>query len=169
MQNYSLKTILSTFSKSNGKRRTIFNAGPIGGVNDKLIILFFILLPLIDYAIFFNPYVFDKLGIAASIVAFIVSLSIVMIIIFLTTLKAKKNVIKKITPSWKKYFKDIDLNMVLSTGITPYSKFFEFYETGLKKNLSEEELHKYLINAFTIMEEENKDLIESLKRDNQMN
>lgn len=164
MQDYSLKTILSTFSTSNGKKRTIFNLGPIGGISSSLVILLFISLPIIEYAVLFNPTVFKALGIAQAIVFYIVFLSIIMIVIFLTAWKIKMMVIKKITPSWKKYFDNIDLSMVLSSGITPYSQFFDYYAKGLENHYSEEALHNYLVDSCRKMEEENKDLIDAMNR-----
>lgn len=165
MPAYSLKTILSTISNPNGNKRTIFNSGPVGGVNSTFVLLFFISLPFIEYAVLFNPYVFKILGIATSIVVFIVSLSFVMIIIFVMTLKIKKRVVEKIAPSWNKYFDGIPLDMVVASGITPYSRFFEFYSKVAAKDLSEDRLYEYLIDSFKTMEEENKDLLEALRRD----
>lgn len=169
MRTYSLKAILSTFSDANGKKRTIFNLGPIGGISSNAVKLFFISLPFIEYALIFNPYVFNALGIAQCIVLYIVFLSIVMIMIFLISWKIKNSVIKKITPSWEKYFEKINLNMLLSSGRTPYSQFFEFYSKGIKENKTEEELHRYLLNSFQTMEEENKELIEAMIKDNKFN
>lgn len=169
MTTYSLKAILSTFANANGNKRTIFNLGSIGGISSNAVKLFFISMPFIEYALIFNPYVFNKLGIAQCIVLYIVFLSIVMIMIFLITWRIKNSVIKKITPSWEKYFEKINLKMLLSSGRTPYSQFFEFYSKGIEKNQTEEELHRYLMNSFQIMEEENKELIEAMIKDNKFN
>lgn len=169
MHTYSLKAILSTFAKADGTKRTIFNLAPIGGISSQYVILFFFAMPFIEYALIFNPYVFNALGIAQCIVLYIVLLSTVMIAVFLIALKIKKSVIKKITPSWKKYFDKIDINMLLSTGTTPYSKFFEYYSKGLGEDKSEEELHRYLLDSFKIMEEDNKELIEAMIKDNKFN
>ncbi len=169
MSHYPLKTILLTFSNSDGNKRIIFNAGPIGGVNSTFIKLFFLSFPFLEYAILFNPFVFKELGLVTSIVTYIVGLSIIMISIVLLTMKVKTKVIKKITSSWEKYFAAIDINMVLASGITPYSDFFNFYTKKAKENLSEDELHTYLLDSFKTMKEENKDLIEALKRDNKIN
>lgn len=166
MSTYSLKAILSTFAKANGTQRMIYNLGAIGGISSKVVILFFVAMPFIEYALIFNPSVFKALGIAQCIVLYIVFLSIVMIAVFLITWQIKKSVIKKINPTWKKYFDKIDINMVLSSNATPYSKFFDYYSKGLEENQSEESLHHYLLNAFKIMEEENKELIEAMIKDN---
>lgn len=166
MPTYSLKAILSTFSKSDGTKRTIFNAAPIGGISSKSVILFFLSMPFIEYALIFNPYVFNALGIAQCIVLYIVLLSIVMIAVFIISWQIKKSIIKKITPSWEKYFEKINLDMLLSSGRTPYSQFFEFYSKGIKENMTEEELQRYLLNSFKTMEEENKELIEAMIKDN---
>lgn len=166
MTTYSLKAILSTFAKSDGSKRTIFNGGPIGGVSSKAVILFFLAMPFIEYALIFNPYVFNALGIAQCIILYIVVLSMVMIAVFVISWKIQKRIIKKISPSWEHFFDKIDLNMVLSSGITPYSKFFDYYSKGLLENQNEEELHHYLLDAFKKMEEENKELIEAMIKDN---
>ena len=166
MSIYSLKAILSTFANANGTQRTIYNLGAIGGISSKVVILFFVAMPFIEYVLIFNPFVFKALGIAQCIVLYIVFLSIVMIAVFLITWQIKKSVIKKISPSWSKYFDKIDLNMVLSSSATPYSKFFDYYAKGLEENQTEESLHHYLLNAFKSMEEENKELIEAMIKDN---
>jgi len=165
MSNYPLKTILSTFSNTKGNKRTVFNAGPIGGINSNFIKLFLLSLPFVEYALIFNPTVFNALGIAAAIVFFIVFLSIVMIIVFLVVWSTKKSVIKKITPSWEQYFQGKDINMVLSSGITPYSDFFKYYSKIVNDDLSEEELQKSLLESFKLMEAENKDLIDAMSRE----
>lgn len=166
MTTYSLKAILSTFAKSDGQKRLIFNMGAIGGLSSKAVIVFFWTMPFIEYALIFNPTVFNMLGIAQCIVLYIVFLSIIMIGVFLISWKIKNTAIKKITPSWKKYFDKIDINMVLSSSRTPYSKFFDYYAKGLQENKSEEELHHYLLDAFKIMEADNKELIEAMIKDN---
>lgn len=166
MDTYSLKAILSTFAKSDGTKRMIFNLGPIGGISSKIVIFFFLAMPFIEYALIFNPYVFNALGIAQCIVLYIVLLSMIMIFIFLISWKIKKSVIKNITSSWKKYFDKIDINMVLSTGKTPYSKFFDYYSQGIRDYKSDEELHRYLLESFKIMEDDNKELIEAMIKDN---
>lgn len=166
MSIYSIKAILSTFAKSDGTKRMIFNAAPIGGLSSKSVILFFFAMPFIEYALIFNPYVFNMLGIAQCIVLYIILLSTIMIAIFVISWKIKKNIVQKISPSWKHYFDKTDLNMVLSSSATPYSKFFEYYAKGVSENLTEDELHRYLLEAFKKMEEENKELIEAMIKDN---
>lgn len=169
MTTYSLKAILSTFTDKNGKKRTIFNLAPIGGISSNAVKLFFISMPFAEYALIFNPYVFNALGIAQCIVLYIVFLSIIMILIFLITWKIKNSVIQKIMPSWKKHFDTVNLKMVLSSTRTPYSQFFEYYAKGVQENKSEEELHHYLVGSFKEMEEENKELIEAMIKDNKFN
>lgn len=169
MSMYSLKAILSTFAKSDGTKRTIFNAAPIGGLSSKSVILFFIAMPFIEYALIFNPYVFNKLGIAQCIILYIVLLSMVMIAVFVISWKIQKKIIQKISPSWKHYFGKIDLNMVLSSSMTPYSKFFEYYAKAVLENQTEDDLHRYLVDSFKKMEEENKELIEAMIKDNKFN
>jgi len=166
MPTYSLKAILSTFAKRDGTKRTIFNAAPVGGISSKAVIVFFLAMPFIEYALIFNSYVFNALGIAQCIVLYIVFLSTVMIAVFLISWQIKKNVIKKITPSWKMYFEKIDINMVLSPSTTPYSEFFDYYAKGLLEDYNEEQLHHYLLDSFKKMEEDHKELIEAMIKDN---
>lgn len=166
MTPYSLKAILSTFAKADGTKRTIFNSGPIGGISSKAVIIFFFAMPFIEFVLIFNPYVVNLLGIAQRIVLYIVLLSIIMIAVFFISWKINNNAIKKITPSWKKFFNNIDINMVLSSNATPYSKFFDYYSRGIIAHTSEEELHRYLLDSFKAMEEENIELIEAMIKDN---
>lgn len=163
---YSLENVLQSFANKKGNRRTLFNLGALGGINTNFVKIFLFSLPFIEYALIFNPRVFDYLGIATAIVFFIVFLSIVMLIVFFVHWIIKKNVIKKITPSWEKYFPGKDLQMVISVGVTPYSNFFQHYSSALKENLNDEEMKKVLDKAFVTMEEENKELFEVINRNN---
>ena len=169
MSDYSLKTILTTFTKTNGKRRSVFNKGPIGGWSSDVVTLFFFSLPLISYGLLFNPYVFQILGIATSIVMFIVSLSIVMIIVFFITWKIKNDVLIAVTPSWNKYFPDIDLKLVISNGITPYNDFYKYYSEVKDVKQSEEALLASLREAFASMQKDNERLLNAMKKDNKHN
>ena len=168
MKKYSLQEILFSFSDKKGNRRTLFNMGALGGINTNIVKLFLLSLPFIEYAMIFNPIVFNALGIATAIVFFIIFLSIVMLIVFGVFWKMKKNVINEITPSWNDYFPKQDIMMVLSQGITPYSDFFKHYALILEENLNEEEMHKSLLKAFSTMEDENQDLISAMNRNNKL-
>ena len=154
---------MATFTKPDGSKRTLFNFGPLGGISSSVVTLFFFCLPFVEFAAIFNPVVFNKLGIAQSIVFFIVFLSIVMIIVFLVTWKINKSVLKKIDASWERFFPNVDLKMVLSSGVTPYSDFYKFY--ALSCTLEEDELHKALLKDFEKMQEENKELLEAIQKD----
>ncbi len=165
MSRYPLKKILSTFSTKDGSKRTVFSLSPVGGVSSSMIIMFIIAMPFIEFALIFNPWIFKYLGIAQSVVVFIIALSLVMFLTFLLILNMKKKVIKKIESSWNYYFKHVDVSMVLSSTITPYSDFFKLYKPLHVKNLSEEELHLELMRNFTLMQEGNRELLEAMQRD----
>jgi len=165
---YPLKAILETLTKYKDpdvKKRLIYNQSPVGGIASKWIILFFLMLPLIEYASIFNDTMFNILGIAQAIIFFIVFLSMVMILIFALTFINNTKVIRQITPSWNYYFPDIDLKWVLSSGATPYKNFFSFYAKTFKENLEGDLLKENLEKAFKQMEEENKELLEAINRD----
>lgn len=164
MQTYPLSSVLSSVANAHGNKRLLFNAAPLGGINSRLIIVFFALLPILEYALFFNPYMFKILGIATAIIAYIVCLSLVMIVVFLVTWRVNRHVIQKITPSWKHYFGSRDLALVLSSGVSPYSDFFGYYAQALRDNISSEELQKFLENGFVEMEKKNKDLLDAINR-----
>lgn len=164
MPTYSLQTLLASISNSKGNKRLLFNMAPLGGLSSRFIILIFLLLPILEYALFFNPYIFAKLGIATAILGYIVCLSLVMIIVFLVTWGVNRHVVKKITPSWEHYFSNRELALVLSTGVSPYSEFFAYYAQAVRENISNEELQKFLENGFVEMEEKNKDLLDAIKR-----
>lgn len=170
---YSLKTILSTVStfKKNSdrskqvKKRLLFDQAPIGGLSVYYFWAIFIAMPMIEYAIIFNPVVFAMLGIAQAIVFFIVFLSIVMILIFALYAFNNRVVIDGITPAWETYFPDIDLNLVLTSSYSPYRDFFKAYSEIADDTLSDEALHAKLKESFVKMQEENKDLLEAMQRD----
>ncbi len=169
MAQYSLKTILSTFTKPNGKQRMLFNKAPVGGLSANVVTLLLFTLPLISFLLIFKTSVFDMLGIATSIILFIISSSLIMIAIFLVHISVKKSVLKEIAPSWSEYFGDVSLNLLLSNTRTPYSDFFKYYEKVIDLDQSEEDLHKYLIDSFKEMQDDNRDLLEAMKKDNKLN
>lgn len=168
MSIYPLQTLLASIANSKGNKRLLFNMGPLGGIDSRLIIVFFILLPIVEYGVFFNPYVFKILGIATAIVAYIVSLSLVMIVIFFMAWRRNFKVIQKITPSWNHYFTQRDLGLVVSSRISPYSQFYDYYAQALEEKISNEALHQYLLDAFSEMEEKNKDLLDAINRNKKL-
>lgn len=170
MQNeiYTLKTVLDTISKykkPDVKKRMIFDQSPVGGIGSKWMVVLFFSIPLFEYALIFNPYVFNMLGIAQAIIFFVVFLSVVMILIFTLTVINNAKVVKKITPSWNHYFPDIDLKLIVTSGASPYKGFFNHYAKALNTDLNEEELHAHLKHAFEIMQEENKELLHAMEND----
>ncbi|MDA7817211.1 hypothetical protein N9A28_03355 [Sulfurimonas sp.] len=169
MENYSLKDILHTFTKSNGRHRLLYNKAPIGGLSSMSVALILYSLPFWIYLIIFKTAIFDVLGIATSIILYIISSSTVMITVFVVAIRAKSAVIKAIGESWNHYFKDVDLDMVLASTKTPYSDFFDYYSKVAKIEQSEKELHDYLLDSFKAMKEDNADLIEAMQRDNKLN
>ncbi len=166
MKTFPLKTILSTFTDKNGNKLTLFNAAQVGGLHSFIIKILFLSLPFIEFFAIFNDYVYNKVGLVTQIVVYIVFMSIIMVIIFAVTYMTRRSVVKKITPSWNKYFPDIDLSMVLAVGITPYSDFFKHYTKLAKEELSEDILHEKLKNLFIQMQEENKELLIAINKDN---
>lgn len=173
MTNYSLSSILNTFTKYKKssdvsaciKKRWIFNQAPLGGLSSTQLILIFIALPFIEYASIFNPYVFGMLGIAQSIVVFIVFLVVLMQIVLLLIWKNNKKVLSKIESSWESYFPGVDLKFVLSSGVSPYNDFYKAYCEAKETASNDDELHPALAKAFEVMQEENRDLLEAIERD----
>ncbi|MDF1874141.1 hypothetical protein JHD48_00175 [Sulfurimonas sp. SAG-AH-194-I05] len=164
MSQYTLETILSTVAKENGKKRILYNFGPVGGWNSTIIGLLFLSLPFLEFAALFNPYAFEYLGIAQSIIFFIVFLSMIMILVIGLIFAFNTNLIRKITPSWNEYFPNQDLSMVMSSGITPYSDFFTMYKSILV-HAEEKNVHEELQKAFVIMEKDNEELLKAMNRD----
>jgi len=169
MPQYDLKTILSTFTKTNGQRRSVFNKAKIGGLGSPIVTLFFFSLPLISYGLLFNPYVFHILGIATAIVAYIVSMSLIMIIVFFITWKIKNDVVRIVSPSWEYYFPGVDFKLVVANSKTPYNDFYKYYAEVKDIKQSEEALHEQLLEAFAKMQEENRELLNAIQRDNNKN
>jgi len=165
---YDLKFIIDTiFSSKNNrvKRRLIYNKSPIGGLSSQWISFLLLLMPFLMYASIFNPRSFEYLGIAQAIVFYIILLVFAMQIVIAVAYFNNRSVVKKITPSWEYYFKDVELKMILSSGVTPYVDFMEYYESTLSEKLNNEELHQKLLNSFEKMENENRSLIDAINRD----
>jgi len=166
-ETYSLQTMLSTLytTKNNqAKKRLIFDQSAIGGIGSKWVKTFFISLPILLYVGIFNPKIFAMLGIAQAIIFFIVFLSMVMIMIVALTFINNNKVIRQITPSWNTLFPTVELNQVLSTGVTPYSDFIQRYNKLLSQNLDENDFKAKLKENFIAMQEENKELYEAMNR-----
>lgn len=164
---YELNIILDSISKyknKEAKRRLIYDQAPLNGIPAIWIIAFFISLPFIEYAGIFNPWMFNLLGIAQAIIFFVVFLSMVMILVVAIAFINNNKVTRQITPSWNKYFPNIDLKMILSSGVTPYKDFFKHYTIALNHGLKDEELYHSLQNSFIQMETENSDLLEAMNR-----
>lgn len=164
---YSLETIfqaLLKYKNSEAKKRLIFDQKPIGGISSKLIISFMISLPFLLFIGIFNPTMFEMLGLVQSIVFFIVFLSMVMILVTALGFVNNNKVIRQVTPSWESYFPDVDLRLCLKTSGTPYKDFFKYYNEGLAQNLSEEAFQNHLTKSFEIMEDENRELSDAIKR-----
>ena len=165
---YDLKNLLETIliTKNNQvKRRLIYNNAPIGRAGSNWIKTLFIIMPFAMYAAIFNPISFEYLGIAQAIVFYIILLVFAMQIIIGVSYFKNKSTVKAIQPSWEYYFPNVELKMILSRGVTPYVDFIKHYETLLNENLNNEELHKKLALAFTQMEKENQNLVDSINRD----
>ena len=177
MNNYSLSTILDTITKykknapmsKRVSKRTIYNQGPLGGINSSIIILFFMTLPFVEFAAIFNPYIYGSIGIAQSIVFYIIFMSLIMVAIFGIVTMNNKKVINNIKDSWEKYFPNVDLDLVLTTRLSPYNDFYEAYAQIKESSPNDEELAQGLIQAFATMQEENRDLLESIRKDQASN
>lgn len=167
-QIYPLKTVLDTISKYKKpdiKKRMIFDQSPVGGIGSKWLIVLFLFIPLLEYAVIFNPYIFNMLGIAQAIIFFIVFLSVVMILIFTLAVINNAKVVKKITPSWEYYFPDIDLKLIVTSSASPYKEFFMHYANARNAGLAEDALYAQLRDSFNIMQKENKELLEAMHND----
>jgi hypothetical protein len=165
---FDLKNIIDTlFSSKNNKvkRRLIYNKSPIGGLSSQWISFILLLMPFLMYAAIFNPRSFDYLGIAQAIVFYIILLVFAMQIVIAVAYFNNRSVVKKITSSWEHYFEDVELKMILSSGVTPYVDFMKHYESAINDKLEGEVLYQKLQQAFIQMEDENRDLIDAINRD----
>jgi len=164
---YSLETIFKTLLKNNNSpvtKRLIFDQSPIGGIPSKWIIAFMISLPFFLFIGLFNPTMFAMLGIVQSIIFFIVFLSMIMILVTALAFINNNKVIRQITPSWEEHFPEVDLRLCLKTSGTPYKDFFKHYNEAHSQNLSPEAFKEHLAKSFKIMESENQDLSDAIKR-----
>lgn len=164
MSIYSLRAILDALTTPKGNKRMIFDFSAIGGFGSKNLKILFVLLPFIEYAAIFNPYVFNKLGIAQAIIFFIIFLVFIMQLVFGMIWFNNKKLKNRITESWAEYFPDVELKLVLAGGSSPYRDFFTHYQ-ALSRDLDEEQLHSALKDAFVRMQEENAELLEAMKTD----
>ena len=165
---YDLKTVLASVFKekdNSPKKRLIYNNAVFGGLSNKWIILAFIILPFAMYAAIFNPTVFNDLGIAQAIVFYIILLVVAMQVVAIGTYFNNRSVVKTATRSWEKYFPDVDFKMIISSGVTPYVDFKKHYERAMKDGLDGEALTRRLEDAFKQMEDENRVLVDSIRRD----
>jgi len=164
---YSLETIFKTILKTKNamaKKRLIFDQAPIGGLSSKWVMLFMLSLPFLLFIGLFNPIMFEMLGIAQAVIFFIVFLSMIMILVVALGFINNSKVLREITPSWEEHFPEVDLKLCLKTSGTPYKDFFTYYNDGLAKNLSDNEFKSHLVNSFEIMENENKELSDAIKK-----
>jgi len=166
-ENYSLKTILNAVSKTNNsvtKKRLMFDQSGLNGIGSKWVILFFISLPIFLFIGIFNETVFSMLGIAQAIIFYTVFLSMVMILIIALTFINNNKVTRQVKPSWDRLFPDIEFKQVLGSGATPYRDFFKHYSEAVEKKLEGEALESHIQQAFKVMQEENKDMLEAMDR-----
>ena len=164
-KNYPLEDILASFYNSNNKnvkKRLIFDQGKLGGLKSKWLKVFYISLPILLYALIFNPLMFAMLGIAQAIVFYIVFLSMTMMITALLTFANNNKVIRMSSPMWTKTFPTVDLRQVLSSGATPYKDFARYYKADVEAGLTGETLVKSMQKHFQSMQEENKELFERM-------
>jgi hypothetical protein len=160
----ALINVKKTPHGSSAKRYTIYDMGILGGMKRSILMVILFSLPFIEFAIIFNPVSFEFLGIAQAIIFFIIFMSIIMIIVFALIWKNNKKVFTALLEPWNNLFPDVDLKMLLSLGITPYSGFYAKYAPISEKNLDEESLKKALRDLFDQIQEENKDLLEMMEK-----
>ena len=167
-ETFTLQTMLDAITKIKGnqaKKRFIYDQSSLHGIGSKWIIAFFISLPILLYIGIFNPTIFTMLGIAQAIVFYIVFLSMMIIMIVALTFINNNKVIRQITPSWERLFSNVDLTQAISSGVTPYKDFLTYYNQALKEGLTGETLEAKLKENFLTMQEENKELFETMNRD----
>lgn len=171
MKTPSLQNILDAFVNvkkisqgSHAKKYTIYNMGILGGMKRSFLIMILFSLPFIEFALIFNPVSFEFLGIAQAIVFFIIFMSVTMMIVYVLIWKNNKKAIAIVSKPWYELFPDVDLSMVLSARLTPYSDFFTEYTFIAKKGLDEDALKGELRTLFDKMQEENKDLLEMMQK-----
>ncbi len=157
---FSLKEILNTIANKDGNRRLILNSAPVGGIGSRAMYLLIASLSFIEYGILFNDYVFNRLGIATVIIAYIVFLSTSMMVVFGMVWFNNRRLIKKINTSWAYYFPNVDINLVMASGYSPYREFFSHYSEAIKKKIPDDELHNFITKSIALMEEENRDLLD---------
>ncbi|NOR54852.1 MAG: hypothetical protein GQ531_01450 [Sulfurovum sp.] len=164
-EQFTLKTILDTLTKvknNSVKKRLIYDQAPLKGISAKWVIAFFFSLPVMLYMGIFNETMFAMLGIAQAIIFFIVFLSMVMILVIAVTFINNNKVLRQVDPSWKSYFPGIEMKWILTSGVSPYKDFFNYYSEALGKGLGGDALYKFMQDSFESMKSENADLVEAM-------
>ena len=165
---HTLTSILkSVFKEKNHKvkKRLIYNKAALGGLDSKWVKFAFVMLPFVLYAAIFNPSSFAYLGIAQAIVLYIILLVFAMQVVVAVSYYNNKSVVKIATEAWEAYFPTVEFKQLLSSGVTPYVDFTKHYELALKDGLKDKALQERLSSAFEKMQEENKDLLDAIRRD----
>jgi hypothetical protein len=167
---YTLREIFSStfdFKNNTVEKKIIYNKAPLGGLHNRWIKIVFFLLPILMYGAIFNPQMFAYLGIAQAIVFYIILLVFAMQVIMGLAYFNNRKVLKMLKTSWEAYFPDIELKMILSSGVTPYVDFKKSYATILNEGLDEESSYQRLKEDFKQMEKENHILYDAMNRDKQ--
>jgi hypothetical protein len=165
---HTLTSILKSVFKDKNhkvKKRLIYNKAAFGGLDSKWVKLAFVMLPFVLYAAIFNPSSFAYLGIAQAIVLYIIVLVFAMQVVVGVSYYNNKSVAKIATKAWEAYFPTVEFKQLLSSGVTPYVDFTKHYELALKDGLEDKALQERLSSAFEKMQEENKDLLDAMRRD----
>ncbi len=167
-RSYELKEILDALfiqKEHQLKKRWVYNHGIFGGLQSKWLKLSLLALPFVMYAAIFNDFSFEKLGIAQAIVFYIILLVFAMQIVMAAIYWNNKKVLQKAAKAWERYFPEVDLKMVLASGVTPYADFGKYYAEAAQKGLEGDALVKQLQQDFATMEENNQMLVEAMRRD----
>ncbi|MEA1880370.1 MAG: hypothetical protein U9N11_06985 [Campylobacterota bacterium] len=165
---YAIREILESIysiKEKKIKKRLIYQNAIFGGINNIWIKLSFFALPFLMYAAVFNPISFKELGIAQAIVFYIILLVVAMQIVVAISFFNNKKVLNLASKEWKKYFPDVELKIIITSGATPYKDFKYHYEKSLEDNVEDEVLTNRLNNAFKTMESENSVMYQAMKKD----
>ena len=158
-----LTEIIKAIAHSDGSRRVVFDGKNVGKTSAACIYVLFLLLPVIEFVLIFKTPFYAKVGHVTAIVAYIVFLSIVMILIYVITKRHNSKVVKSLEPHWLEHFDSPALEEVVYNKTAVYRDFFKHLkQAGLPQ--SEEQIYSALKRIFQNLEEENSDLLSAIKQ-----
>lgn len=142
-------------------RRIIIDRSFLGGIGAKSLIAFFIMLPVIEWFLIFNPWVFELLGIAQAIIFYIVFMSFCMFAVFIMVWVNNKKAKATIAPAWQELLSEYSFDMVDLAARGPYVNLTFMFAQRLDQDALIEEA---FTSALKALKDENSSMVTFLEQ-----